>query len=286
MRLGETGPVMSDIIWWSPDAVEEDGRVAVLTVSYNTRELTALLLWSLYRVLEWRSLEVVVVDNGSRDGSAELLADAEAAGLCVLVANNANRLHGPALNQALSWLAGRPGPSPQWVWVLDSDCVVARGDALSHALRAAEGRDAALVGEPVWDRWHRCEAFGLYSLLLRPARVWRPPLRPFAAGGDPIHDMLVSANATGLQTAPFGFTAEGYVIHRGRGSLAAVAAGNERSNPLYEWASDHHEPHFEGVPGAYERYQELVESFRQEVGTITAASLVASCDRRPLGNAG
>src|ERR1700729_3473618 len=29
------------------------GRVAVITVSYNTRELTALLLWSLRRVLEW-----------------------------------------------------------------------------------------------------------------------------------------------------------------------------------------------------------------------------------------
>ena len=272
---------LSDITWWSPKAVGEDGRVAVITVSYNTKELTALLLWSLYRVLEWRSLEVVVVDNGSRDGSAELLAEAQAAGLCILLGNDANRLHGPALNQALSWLAGRPGPSPEWVWVLDSDCVVARGDALTQALGAAEGREAALVGEPEWDRWHQCETFGLYSLLLRPALVWRPRLRPFGAGGDPIHDVLVSAKAAGLQMVPFGVAADGYVIHRGRGSLAAVVANNESSNPLYGWAREHDEPHVGGISGGHERYQGLVARFRHEVGTVTGASLVAGCQRRP-----
>lgn len=269
-----------EITWWPPDAVEEDTRVAVVTVSYNTRSLTALLLWSLYRVLDWPRIDVVVVDNGSHDGSTELLAHAQDAGFCVLLANDSNLIHGPALNQALSWLAGSSGLSPQWVWVLDSDCVVARPDALQQALSAPDGRDRALVGEPGWDRWHDCETLGLYSLLLRPARVWRPPVRPFAEGGDPLHDLLASAEAAGLEQAHFRFTADGYVIHRGRGSLAAVAANNERSNPLYEWASDHHEPHFGGVPGAKERYDYLVTDFRRQVGTLTGDSLVASCTRR------
>lgn len=269
-----------EITWWPLDAAEEDARVAVVTVSYNTRELTALLLWSLYRVLDWPSFDVVVVDNGSHDGSLELLRTAQEAGLCVLLANDSNLLHGPALNQAVSWLAGRPGPSAEWVWVLDSDCVVARPDALQQALSVPDGCEAALVGEPGWDQWHRCETFGLYSLLLRPARVWRPPVRPFGAGGDPAHDLLASAEAAGLETAPFRFTADGYVIHRGRGSLAAVAANNERSNPLYGWASDHHEPHFGGVPGAEERYDLLVTDFRRQVGPTTGASLVASCTLR------
>ena len=61
-----------DIVRW-PDRPVRPGRVAVITVSFNTRELTALLLWSLRRVLEWESLEAIVVDNGSKDGSAELL---------------------------------------------------------------------------------------------------------------------------------------------------------------------------------------------------------------------
>ena len=142
----------------------------------------------------------MVVDNGSRDGSAELLAEADDAGLCELMANDTNVFHGPALNQALSWLAGRR-PLAQWVWVLDSDCVVARPDTLSKALAVA---DAALVGEPGWDPWHQCETLGLYSLLLRPARVWRPPLTPFSTGGNPIHDTLLSARAAGHVTRPFG----------------------------------------------------------------------------------
>lgn len=269
-----------EMVWWPPEAPEEDGRVVVVTVSYNTKELTALLLWSLYRVLDWRSLDVVVVDNGSHDGSSELLAQAQDAGLCVLIANDANLHHGPALNQALSSLASRPEPSEQWVWVLDSDCVVARPDALKHALSWAECRDPSLVGEPGWDQWHQCETFGLYSLLLRPSRVWRPSVRPFAEGGNPIHDLLVSARAAGLETASFGFSADGYVIHRGRGSLASVAANDERSNPLYGWATEHHEPHFGGVPGAQGHYRRLLADFQREVGTVTGASLAASCMRR------
>lgn len=102
-----------DVIWWPPAEEEETARVAVVTVSYNTKDLTALLLWSLYRVLEWGALDVVVVDNSSRDGSAELLAQAQDAGLCDLIANNANLFHGPALNQALSlarWSPNSDGP--------------------------------------------------------------------------------------------------------------------------------------------------------------------------------
>ena len=66
------------LVRW-PDRPVTPGLVAVITVSYNTRELTALLLWSLRRILDWKSLEIVVVDNGSKDGSAELLARIDAA---------------------------------------------------------------------------------------------------------------------------------------------------------------------------------------------------------------
>jgi GT2 family glycosyltransferase len=60
--------------------------VAVVSVSYNTRELTGFLLWSLRRIVNWPGLEIVIVDNGSRDGSAELLAEAGQAGVCALLA--------------------------------------------------------------------------------------------------------------------------------------------------------------------------------------------------------
>jgi GT2 family glycosyltransferase len=71
----------------------EDGRrtdVCVVSVSYNTLELTALLLWSLHRVLEWPVGEILVVDNGSTDGSHQFLAEAAGAGLCTLISSSRN----------------------------------------------------------------------------------------------------------------------------------------------------------------------------------------------------
>jgi len=272
--------VSSEVVCW-PDAPRaSQGRVAVVTVSYNTRKLTAFLVWSLWRVLRWSALEIVVVDNGSQDGSVELLAAAEQDGVCALLANDTNRHHGPGLNQGISWLASRPGRAPSWVWVLDSDVVVARPDALSSALGAAMTASAAIVGEPHWDRWHHVERFETYSLLLDPAQVWRHDVEPFTGGGDPSFELLRSAAAHGVRAAPFPFTAEGYLIHRGRGSLAAVVAAGDPSHPLYQWATEHNEPHFAEVPGAEQRHRALLRSFRAETGELTGSSLASACKRR------
>ena len=256
-------------------------RVAIVSVSYNTRELTALLLWSLRRIVNWPGLQIVIVDNGSRDGSAELLAEAGQAGVCVVLANDVNLGHGPGLSQGISWLASQPGPRPGWIWVLDSDVIAARPGALSAALAVAEREGAALVGEPQWDQWHQVERFGLYSLLLDPAQVWRPGIGPFTDGGDPSFDLLSAAERSGLRMAAFPFTAEGHVIHRGRGSLAAVFAAGDHSHPHYEWATGHHDPHFGEVPGADGRYQALLRAFRKATGTLTGMSLAAACGYAP-----
>ncbi|HEY0935057.1 MAG TPA: glycosyltransferase [Trebonia sp.] len=270
-----------DVAWWPAGPGASRGSAAVLTVSYNTRELTAFLLWSLRMIVSWPELEIVVVDNGSRDGSAPLLAEAERAGVCTLLANHANRHHGPGLNQGISYLAARPGPRPEWIWILDSDVVAARPDALSAAVTAAREHSAALVGEPQPDQWHPDGRFGTYSLLMNPAAVWRRPGEPFGDGGDPASGPLVSAARRGVPMAPFPFTAAGYVIHRGRGSLAAVHAAGDRSNPLYEWAAGHHAPHFAEVPGAEQRYRTLLREFRAAAGSLTGTSLAAACRRAP-----
>jgi glycosyltransferase involved in cell wall biosynthesis len=104
--------VADDVVWWPGKSGAGHEKVAVVTVSYNTQELTALLLWSLRTIVNWPDLEIVVVDNGSADGSAELLAEAAQARICVLLANDVNRQHGPGLNQGISWLAARRGPLP------------------------------------------------------------------------------------------------------------------------------------------------------------------------------
>jgi glycosyltransferase involved in cell wall biosynthesis len=272
--------VADDVLWWPDGAETSRQRVTALTVSYNTRELTAFLLWSLRTIVAWPELEIVVVDNGSRDGSAELLAEAERGGVCTLLANDHNRQHGPGLNQGISWLAARPGPRPGWIWMLDSDVVAARPGVLSAAVNVAREHAAALVGEPQQDRWHPDGQFAMYSLLMDPAVVWRRPTEPFNDGGDPAFDLLASAARLGVPMAPFPFAAAGHVIHRGRGSLAAVYAAADRSHPHYEWSVNHHAPHFAGVPGAEQRYRRLLGEFRRRTSPLTAATLVAACLQR------
>lgn len=261
--------------------MEQGTGVAVVTVNYNTAALVSLLIWSLYRVLAPGTLDqVVVVDNGSGDGSVDLLSGLADAGLCWLVANSDNRQHGPGLNQGLSHLARRAlltGHAPAWVWVLDSDCAVARPDALEAALRSAGGTQAAVVGESQPDPWHGTERFGTHCLLIDPARTWRDPLALFEAGGDPSFAFLSSCRAAGLPLAEFGFLRDGYVIHRGRGTLARLVESQETSNPLYSWALGHHEAHFGEVDGAAERYERLTARFRAEVPRIGAATLIAAC---------
>jgi glycosyltransferase involved in cell wall biosynthesis len=255
------------VVRW-PECPVTPGRVAVVTVSYNTRELTALLLWSLRRILAWQSLEIVAVDNGSRDGSAELLAKIDAAGGCRLISNASNAMHGPALTQAMSFLASRGSELPGWVWVLDSDVVISRPDSLQAAVERAEQTDAAIVGESWWDPWHETDCFLAYSLLINPVRVWRDGIEPFVGGGDPAYDLLKSAKAQGETLCEFPFVRDRYVIHRGRSSLFAVWESGDTAHPSYGWARDHHEPHFGLVGGAADMHDELMRAFRAEVGPL------------------
>lgn len=58
-------------------------------------------------------------------------------------------------------------------------------------------RSAAVVGEPQHDRWHPEGRFGLSSLLIDPAVVWREQVGPFTDGGDPSLDLLTTAARRG-----------------------------------------------------------------------------------------
>ncbi|MEZ4863673.1 MAG: hypothetical protein R3C14_20295 [Caldilineaceae bacterium] len=60
----------------------------------------------------------------------------------------------------------------------------------------------------------------------------------------------------------------------GRNTLAAVRQRGETANPLYEWALDHHEPHFQEVRVAQSRYAALVSEFNEQVLTLDAATLI------------
>jgi len=250
-----------------PISRQASTRVAVITVNYNTRLLIAQLIYSIYAGAGNEQVaQLLVADNGSTDGSRQLLERMAESGLCTLMANDEQRYHGPALNQAMNWLAERqllsaPAELIDTVWVLDSDCVVIRADALSDATGALNRAGAALAGQASANQWHAEETIGLYSLLMDPRQVWRDPIPPFEDSGEPSLSLQLGCAAAGLSRLEFPFTRDGYVVHRGRSTLAEVLSRGETGNRLYRWAVDHHAPHFNAEPGAVDLYRAFQAKF-------------------------
>ena len=110
--------------------------ISILIVNWNTRDLVLECLSSLPNDPDL-SCEIIVVDNGSMDGSAEALGNYPE---ITLIRNNRNMGYAAAVNQAFRHSSG------EFVLLLNSDVTLAP-DAL-HSLTQflVEHRDAAGVG--------------------------------------------------------------------------------------------------------------------------------------------
>jgi GT2 family glycosyltransferase len=112
--------------------------VSVVVVNWNTRDILRDCLRSIFVETKRVTCEVVVIDNGSSDGSAEMVAAEFPA--VRLIRNADNRGFAAANNQGMVGARGR------YVLLLNSDTVVLE-DAISKAVAFAEGHpDAAVVG--------------------------------------------------------------------------------------------------------------------------------------------
>jgi GT2 family glycosyltransferase len=105
-------------------------EVAVVVVSWNTRELLARCLESLAPEVESGTAAVWVVDNASSDGSAELVL--ERFPWAELRALDTNLGFGPAVN-----LVGREAPRTAWLAPANADIALEPG-ALARLLQAGD----------------------------------------------------------------------------------------------------------------------------------------------------
>jgi glycosyltransferase involved in cell wall biosynthesis len=259
--------------------------VAIAVVNHNTRLLIAQLVFSLYRILgRDQFTTVVVVDNASSDGSVELLRALDRAGLVHLIANRRQRYHGSGLNQAISWLASRQAAAPpqervDYVWTLDSDTLVLRRDVVHDAVARMRESGAAVAGEMLEREGHG--PLVMCSLLLEPARVWRPGVAPFSDDGAPERLLLESVTAAGLPLGRFEFLHHTYVLHLGSGTLREIAKG-EWGNRFYGWASGHSELTYNQHPLGRRLHASASEAFAREVPVDDPDALVRACRRDEL----
>lgn len=115
---------------------------------------------------------------------------------------------------------------------------------------------------------------GLYSLSIERSAFEESPR--FEESGDPSLALEESLRAAAVSTAEFPFTEERHLIHVGRGTLRVVAERDERTNRYHDWAIEHAEPHFQGVPGADVLYSAFCERFDAAVPELTGTHLVAA----------
>lgn len=90
--------------------------LSIVIVNWNTRELLKNCLESVFRTVRDMAFEVLVVDNASKDGSAEMVR--QDFPRVRLIANSENRGFGAANNQALHCMQGR------YALLLNSDTVL------------------------------------------------------------------------------------------------------------------------------------------------------------------
>jgi GT2 family glycosyltransferase len=147
--------------------------VSVLILSWNTRELTRRCLDSLPRA--GGICEVIVVDNGSADGSAEMLAERTD---IMLIANDENRGYAGGVNQAYAAAHG------ELVLLLNSD-VVLLPDACEAMVRFLRDHPDAVGVAPSYrnpdgssqPQHARLPTFGALLGNVSSLLGWLPPLK-------------------------------------------------------------------------------------------------------------
>jgi len=112
--------------------------LSIIIVNWNTRDLLAQCLQSIYDTISNMSFEIIVVDNASTDGSVAMIEE-QFHGVR-LIANQENVGFAQANNQALTTGRGR------YFLLLNSDTIVLPG-ALEEMARFADAHsDAGIIG--------------------------------------------------------------------------------------------------------------------------------------------
>lgn len=150
---------------------DADGRLAappplvtIVIPVLNRRDLTEQCLDAIERTVPWGHAEVVVVDNGSTDGTRDLLRTWESEGRLRAVCNNGNAGFGAACNQAAALARG------EHLLLLNNDTIPEPG-WLETLVTALDDPGVGIVG----------------SRLLYPDRTIQHAGIAFAPNGLPFH---------------------------------------------------------------------------------------------------
>jgi biofilm PGA synthesis N-glycosyltransferase PgaC len=156
----------------APSPLAHHPRVSVLIPAHNEERVIGLAL-AAATAIDYPDYEVVVVDDGSTDGTRDIVEPYVQRGLVRLIVKQQNEGKAMALNDALPCLNG------EIVLIMDADAEPAP-DILQHMLPHFEhARVAAVTGNPrvknvdtFLARLQLIEFSSIVSLLRRSQRIW------------------------------------------------------------------------------------------------------------------
>jgi len=117
--------------------VPRNPQLSIVILTWNSRQLLADCLAALPAATTGLETEVIIVDNGSRDGTAAFLAQHPA---CVVIRNRRNRGVAAGRNQGLRAARG------EFVALLDVDTVPRPGAFPTLVARLGDADDVGIVG--------------------------------------------------------------------------------------------------------------------------------------------
>lgn len=245
-------------LWRPPARAAEGDGVAVLAVSFNTLALTKLMLLTLAEARCPEIRRVVVVDNGSVDGSADFLAGLRASAV-ELVRHRGPATHGAGLRRGMDHIRATdalfPARRTGLVLLLDSDVIVLKSTLCARLTQACQPADVAAAGELQFDVGepyaHPC------CLMVRRSCYESRGIWPFVHHGAPALFFQRSARARGRRVVDVPVRKEDYIVHRGQGTLETLAQfapghpnrwgryhahydGNPRGETLWQRAEQRH----------------------------------------------
>lgn len=248
-------------------------KILIVIVNYNTEELLAQLLFSLFRIVghrPLRSCDILIVDNNSTDKSVPIIKAMEKQKFLRSILNKKQMYHALGLNQGLKLAIAE---NYDIFWAIDSDVVILRSRTIRNAINSFENGQVDMMGQ-----FNNAREAHISCMLLRVSTAKR--LRGcFSHGGNPSRYLEKQYRHSEAKVQNFPFRSAYYILHAGCGTRKVIKETGDEGNAWYNDIADC-SPWYHGDPLAPIIHDDFKHLFREHVPNLTPKALCKVCAKR------